>query len=65
MDEDQEKHLEEAKRVVREQAYFMKQALNSHILRDALKYASIMLSELKTVLLSPRNYFQLFMQVLA
>ncbi len=57
MEDDQEKHLEDAKKVVREQAYFMKQYLGQKQLRDALKYATIMLSELKTVLLSPRNYF--------
>jgi len=39
----------------------MKKALDTNNLREALKFSSTMLSELKTSLLSPRNYFQLYM----
>jgi vacuolar protein sorting-associated protein 35 len=63
MEENQEKYLEEAKKVVREQAYFMKKALESANLRDALRYASTMLGELRTSLLSPKTYYILFMQI--
>ena len=41
----------------------MKKALDGANLRDALKYSSIMLSELKTSLLSPKNYYVLYMQI--
>jgi vacuolar protein sorting-associated protein 35 len=61
--DDQEKYLEDARRVVKEQAYFMKKALDQANLRDALRFSSTMLSELRTTLLSPRTYYILFMQV--
>lgn len=61
MDEDQEKYLEDARKVVKEQAYFMKSALDKAQLKDALRYSSAMLSELRTSLLTPRNYYILFM----
>lgn len=41
----------------------MKRALDTADLRDALRYASVMISELRTQLLSPKNYYILFMQV--
>lgn len=59
MESDQERYLEEAVTVVREQAYFMKQNLDQNSLREALKHSSNMLQELRTELLSPRNYFSL------
>ena len=63
MEDDQEKYLEDAKKVVREQAYFMKKSLDSANLREALRYSSVMLSELRTSLLSPKNYYILYMQI--
>lgn len=39
----------------------MTKALDSANLKEALKYSAIMLAELKTPLLSPRNYYNLFM----
>lgn len=41
----------------------MKKSLDHNSLREALKHSSAMLCELKTSLLSPRNYFNLFMMV--
>jgi len=41
----------------------MKKSLDTNNLRDALKYSSTMLEELKTSRLSPRNYFNLYMMV--
>lgn len=61
MDPEQEKFLEDAKRVIKEQAFFMKKSLDAGKLRDALRSSSTMLSELKTSQLSPRTYFILFM----
>jgi len=63
MDEDQERFLDEAKKVVREQAYFMKKGIDSTNIKDTLKFSCIMLGELRTSLLSPKNYYILFMQV--
>lgn len=59
MEEDQERFLEEASTIVREQAYYMKQNLDKNNLREALKHSSNMLCELRTSLLSPKNYFSL------
>ena len=45
--------------VVKQQCFYMKKALDHNSLREALKHSSAMLCELKTSLLSPRNYFNL------
>ena len=63
MEDDQEKILEDAKRVVKEQAYFMRKAIEETNLRSALKHSANMVGELRTNFLSPRNYYILFMQV--
>ena len=55
----QERYLEDHIQVVQAQAFLMKKSLDSNNLRDALKYSSTMLAELKTSKLSPRNYFNL------
>lgn len=61
--EDQERLLDEATAVVKEQAFYMKKAIDSDNVREALKNASNMICELRTSLLSPKNYFELYMQV--
>ena len=57
--EDQERILDDHIQVVREQAFHMKKSLDQNNLRDALKFSSTMLGEMKTSRLSPRNYFNL------
>lgn len=57
--EKQEKLLADALAIVREQAFEMKLNLDKGKLMDALKQASIMLSELRTSLLSPKSYYEL------
>ena len=59
VEEDQERILDEHIQVVREQAFHMKKSLDQNNLRDALKFSSTMLGEMKTSRLSPRNYFNL------
>jgi len=59
MEEDQEKFLDEHMTIVRQQAFYMKKALDHNSLREALQHSSAMLCELRTSLLSPRNYFNL------
>ncbi|XP_044744598.1 vacuolar protein sorting-associated protein 35 isoform X2 [Coccinella septempunctata] len=61
--EDQERHLQEALGVVKAQAFHMKRALDKNKLMDALKNASAMLAELRTSLLSPKAYYELYMAV--
>nr|CAD7452088.1 unnamed protein product [Timema tahoe] len=53
--EEQEKLLDEALSVVKVQAFQMKRCLDKSKLMDGLKHASIMLGELRTSLLSPKN----------
>jgi vacuolar protein sorting-associated protein 35 len=55
--------LEDAKKAAKEQAYFMRKALDNADLRAGLKHASLMLVELKTSLLAPRNYYILWMAI--
>lgn len=61
--EEQEKLLEEAIGVVRVQALQMKHCLDKSKLMDALKHASTMLGELRTSLLSPKSYYELYMAI--
>ena len=57
--EEQEKLLEAAFAVVKEQSFLMKRSLDAGKLMDALKFCSTMLSELRTGLLSPKYYYEL------
>ena len=61
--EEQDKLLETATAVVREQAYFMKKAIEQDNLRDALKFSSNMICELRTSSLTPRFYYELYMLI--
>merc|ERR1719261_1971647 len=61
--DDQDRLLDEATAVVKEQAFYMKRAMDNDNLREALKHASNMICELRTGLLSPKNYYELYMQV--
>lgn len=61
--DDQDRLLDEATSVVKEQAYFMKRAIDNDNLREALKHSSNLICELRTSLLSPKNYYELYMQV--
>lgn len=61
--EEQEKLLDEALGVVKVQAFQMKRCLDKTKLMEALKHASNMLGELRTSLLSPKSYYELYMAV--
>lgn len=61
MEEDQQKHLDEAINVVKHEAAQIQRALDASNLREALKHSSTMICELRTSLLSPRNYYELYM----
>eukprot|EP00406_Dinophysis_acuminata_P033549 CAMPEP_0179372190 /NCGR_PEP_ID=MMETSP0797-20121207/86131_1 /TAXON_ID=47934 /ORGANISM="Dinophysis acuminata, Strain DAEP01" /LENGTH=831 /DNA_ID=CAMNT_0021088101 /DNA_START=70 /DNA_END=2565 /DNA_ORIENTATION=+ len=60
---DQERLLDQASAEVKQQAFYMKRAIESDNLREALKYSSNVLCELRTSLLSPKNYYELYMRV--
>jgi len=61
MTDDQEKLLEDARGTVKVEAFQMKRCLDKNKLMDGLKHASAMLSELRTSLLSPKSYYELYM----
>lgn len=63
MDEDQDKFLDEAISVVKQQATIMQRALDSGNLKEAVKHATSLISELRTSLLSPKHYYELYMTV--
>ena len=65
-DPEQERLLDLSRQKVKEQAYFMRKALEQLNLRDGLRYGSQMLEELgvrESVQLNPKNYYILFMQI--
>ncbi|KAK3085900.1 hypothetical protein FSP39_010235 [Pinctada imbricata] len=59
--EEQEKLLEEGINIVKNQSFQMKRCLDKGKLMDGLKHASTMLGELRTSLLSPKSYYELYM----
>ncbi|XP_061102286.1 vacuolar protein sorting-associated protein 35-like [Conger conger] len=61
--DEQEKLLEEAVQAVKVQSFQMKRCLDKSMLMDALKHASNMLGELRTSMLSPKNYYELYMAI--
>lgn len=61
--EEQLKLLEEANAVVKTQAFQMKRCLDNGKLMDALKHCSNMLGELRTGMLSPKYYYELYVHI--
>lgn len=55
----QEDLLKEALRNAQDQAFRMKRSMDSGELNGVLKHAAELLRELRTSLLSPKNYYQL------
>ncbi|MGH0116918.1 UNVERIFIED_CONTAM: hypothetical protein FKN15_040907 [Acipenser sinensis] len=61
--DEQEKLLDEAIQAVKVQSFQMKRCLDKNKLMDALKHASNMLGELRTSMLSPKSYYELYMAI--
>ena len=59
----QTRYLDAAKKVVKEQAFHMKRAMDGDKLDLAFDHAIEMLRELKTDILSPKSYYELYMKV--
>jgi vacuolar protein sorting-associated protein 35 len=59
----QDQWLEDAMTNTTELAFSMKRALDQSDIREALKCAVTMLGELRTSQLSPKNYYELYMEV--
>jgi len=56
--------LETARQNVAKQQFLMQRKLDDENLKDALKYATHMIYELKTAKLGPQKYYELYMQVM-
>ncbi|KAJ1402812.1 vacuolar protein sorting-associated protein 35-like protein [Ochromonadaceae sp. CCMP2298] len=63
-EEEQARYLEDAQKEVQKQAFYMKRAMHGDSLKLALDHATEMLRELRTNLLTPKNYYELYMKVL-
>ncbi len=63
-EEEQARYLEDAFKEVQKQAFYMKRAMDGDSLKLALDHATEMLRELRTGLLSPKNYYELYMKIL-
>eukprot|EP01117_Protostelium_nocturnum_P004958 TRINITY_DN1795_c0_g1_i1.p1 TRINITY_DN1795_c0_g1~~TRINITY_DN1795_c0_g1_i1.p1 ORF type:complete len:786 (+),score=276.23 TRINITY_DN1795_c0_g1_i1:83-2440(+) len=61
-EEEQIKILEESKLVVKQQGHLMQLCLDKNNLMEALKHASNFISELRTSVLSPKNYYVLYIE---
>ncbi|RYG59430.1 hypothetical protein EON64_20235, partial [archaeon] len=62
-EEEQIRYLEDSMKEVQKQAFFMKRAMDGDSLKLALDHATEMLRELKTSLLTPKNYYELYMKI--
>jgi len=62
-DAEQDKWLDDANESVKKQAFYMKRFLDGNNLREGLKCASAMTGELRTAKLTPKNYYELYMNV--
>ena len=60
MDYDQEKFLDDGMKIVKTQAHHLSKAIENNNLRQALKETALMLIELKSSNLNPKNYYALF-----
>lgn len=63
MDADHDKWLDEANDNVKKQAWYMKRAFDQGNIVEALQCASAMTGELRTSKVSPKNYYELYMNV--
>jgi len=61
--EGQENLLQTSTKEVARQAFFMKRAVDKNELKTVLKHAAGMLNELRTGLLLPKSYYDLYMRV--
>mmetsp|Transcript_33134 Transcript_33134/g.72297 ORF Transcript_33134/g.72297 Transcript_33134/m.72297 type:complete len:820 (-) Transcript_33134:19-2478(-) len=61
---EQPRLVDDAIKVVKEQAFYMKRAMDGDNMKTALDHATEMLRELRTSQLSPKYYYELYMKVL-
>ena len=63
MESEQAKYLDSAKEVVKREAFNMQRCLDKGQLMDGLRHATEMLNELRTSILMPKSYYELYMMV--
>jgi len=61
-DQQQMKILADAKKVIASEAFLMKRALDNNKIMEAINHASLMVDELRTSLLNPQEYYELYME---
>ena len=64
IDEEQERYLDESLKVVKAQSYHIHQAIDRNNCRATLRETAHMLLELKSSLLTPSSYYQLYSVIL-
>eukprot|EP01042_Synura_sphagnicola_P033558 gene33558-43091_t len=63
-EDEQTRILEDSFKEIQKQSFFMKRAMDSDSLKLALDHATEMLRELRTGLLTPKNYYELYMKIM-
>lgn len=63
-EEEQVRYLEDSLKEIQKQSFYMKRAMDNDNLKLALDHATEMLRELRTNLLTPKNYYEIYMKVL-
>lgn len=59
--DEQDRILAEARNNIKRHAFLMRKAIDDDAMRDALRFSSAMLGELRTSQLSPQKYYELYM----
>eukprot|EP01012_Entosiphon_sulcatum_P012165 TRINITY_DN17599_c0_g1_i2.p1 TRINITY_DN17599_c0_g1~~TRINITY_DN17599_c0_g1_i2.p1 ORF type:complete len:727 (+),score=193.00 TRINITY_DN17599_c0_g1_i2:28-2181(+) len=62
-EEEQELRLADALKCIKTSAFHMKRALDKANLHEALKHSALLLSEMRTSMLSPQKYYELYIAV--
>lgn len=63
-DEEQQRLLVDASKIVREQAFYMKRDIDANNLNGAIEHATDILRELKSNTMEPRTYYDLYMKIM-
>eukprot|EP00798_Chlamydomonas_sp_ICE-L_P013364 gene13364-19210_t len=61
--EEQERILSEAKNQIKRSVFHMRKAVDEDNMKEVLRYSAAMLGELRTSLLSPQKYYELYMLI--
>lgn len=62
MPEEQKAWLKDASNAVKRHGFYLRKAIDDDNMKEALRYSAALLGELRTSLLSPQKYYELYMQ---